>query len=169
MPHRAVSQPPAESQAPKGACSRTISGQAGSTRTPCPLFQLPEAGPQGPVCRLRPPVARSPSGRVFTPPPPQGPAVASGRGQRGRFLFRFQGAYVKGAAIDSPCADGYTHERPPRYRDSDVGAAGLAPAAACGRRPCGFTRLLQSTSSHARCALGPFQPTAARCSRRHSS
>ena len=30
-------------------------------------------------------------------------------------MFGFQGAYINGAAIDSPGADGYTHERPPRY------------------------------------------------------
>ena len=43
-----------------------------------------------------------------------------------------------GRRLTPPVPMGYTHERPPRYRDSDVGAAGLAPAAACGRRPCGL-------------------------------
>ena len=46
------------------------------------------------------------AGGCLPPLPPQGPAVDSGRGRCGRFLFRFQGAYVKGAAVDSPCADG---------------------------------------------------------------
>ena len=114
------------------------------------------AGPQGPVCRLRPPLARSPGGRVFTPPPPQGPAVAGGRVWCGRFLFRFQGAYVKGAAVDSPCADGYTHERPPRVgrlglHQRQPAAVGLAGCAA-SLRPFVALALLRSAEG------GKFDP-----------
>ena len=46
------------------------------------------------------------AGGRFTPPPPLRPAVPGGRGRCGRFLFHFQGAYINGAAIDSPGADG---------------------------------------------------------------
>lgn len=67
---------------------------------------LHRVGSQGPVCRLRPRVARPPGGWVFTPPPPLRPAVASDMGRCGRFLFCFQGAYTNGAAIDSPGAGG---------------------------------------------------------------
>lgn len=38
--------------------------------------------------------------------PLQRSAVASDMGRCGRFLFCFQGAYINGAAIDSPGADG---------------------------------------------------------------
>lgn len=122
-----------------GASSVQCSGQKLQTRQ----FRQPGGPPQSRAARPCLPFA-APCGAFSErvgglPPQLQRPAVPSGRGLRGRFLFRFQCAYINGAAIDSPGAGGFPRHSIPAS-SSDLCRYGCFGPYPSGHRQAGCFR-----------------------------